>query len=181
MKGKPLLLYNNTLISFEENNYTDLNEEYECKIHFRGVDLSYPKMFKIISNILVYYHRNQYTQLDFNIKTFNEAGHLLLDSSKAKKTIQDLKALKANNSYVGDTLRLDSTILDTRLINTTYKFPCFLADTIITCKNNKEFSLSSITYTYTTLQTPESNPYDLYTSIIRKKDLLSSDKFKGGY
>jgi hypothetical protein len=136
-------------------------------------------MFKVISNILVYYHRNQYTKLDFHIETRNEAGHLLLDSTKAKKTIQDLKALKADNLHF-DSIRVDSTILDTRIINATYKFPCFIADTIITCLNDKEFSLSSLTYHYTTLQTPESNPYDLYTSIIRKKDLLTSKQYKGG-
>ena len=180
IKGKPLFLYNNVLISFEEDTYTDLNKNYECKIHFRGVDLSYPKMFKIISNVLIYYHRNQYSNMDFHISIRNEAGHLLLDSTKAKKTLQDLKALKADNIMHGETVRLDSTILDTRIINTTYKFPCFLADTIITCENDKEFSLSSITYSYTTIQTPESNPYDLYTSIIRKKDLLSSAKYQGG-
>ena len=181
IKGKPLFLYNNVLISFEEDVYTDLNTNYECKIHFRGMDLSYPKMLKIISSVLVYYHRNQYSNLDFNIEIRNEAGHLLLNSDKAKKTLQDLKALKADESEAEEILRLDSTILDTRLINTTYKFPCLLADTIVTCKNNKEFSLSSITYTYTTIQTPDTNPYDLYTSIIRKKDLLSKDKFKGGH
>ena len=180
IKGKPLFLYNNVLISFEESHYDDLGEDYECKIHFRGVDLNYPKMFKVLSNVLVYYHRNQHTKLDFSLKVLNEAGHLLLDSSKAKKTIQDLKALKADSLHY-DSFRLDSTILDTRVINTTYKFPCLLADTIITCKNNKEFSLSSITYNYTTIQTPESNPYDLYSSIIRKKDLLSSKQFKGGH
>lgn len=179
VKGKPLFLYNNLLLSFEEDSYTDLGTNYECKIHFRGVDLSYPKMFKIISNVLVYYHRNQYSKIDFHLKTFNEAGHLLLDSTKAKRTIQDLKALKADAVY-SESFRVDSTILDTRIINATYKFPCFLADTIITCTNDKEFSLSSITYSYTTIQTPESNPYDLYTSIIRKKDLLTTKQFKGG-
>ncbi len=179
VKGKPLFLYNNVLLSFEEDNYQDLLTNYECKIHFRGSDLAYPKMLKIISNILVYYHRNQYTKIDFNLKTLNEAGHLLLDSSKAKKTIQDLKALKADALH-SDSIRLDSTILDTRIINSTYKFPCFLADTIITCTNDKEFSLSSLTYHYTTLQTPDSNPYDLYASIIRKKDLLTSKQYKGG-
>ena len=179
IKGKPLFLYNNVLISFEEECYQDLKDNYKCLIHFRGVDLSYPKMFKLLSNVLVYYHRNQYTKLDFNLTVRNEAGHLLLDSTKSKKTIQDLKALKADSFHI-DSFRVDSTILDTRVINTTYKFPCFLADTIITCENDKEFSLSSITYTYTTIQTPESNPYDLYTSIIRKKDLLTSQQYKGG-
>lgn len=179
IKGKPLFLYNNILISFEENEYQDMGQNYECKIHFRGVDLSYPKMFKIISNVLIYYHRNQYTKLDFHLKALNEAGHLLIDSKKAKKTLQDLKTLKAD-SLNPDAVRVDSTILDTRIINSTYLFPCLLADTIITCTNDKEFSLSSLTYTYTTLQTPESNPYDLYTSIIRKKDLLTSKQYKGG-
>ena len=179
IKGKPLFLYNNVLLSFEEDNYQDLSTNYECKIHFRGVDLAYPKMLKIISNVLVYYHRNQYTKLDFNLVCRNEAGHLLLDSIKSKKTIQDLKALKADSNHY-DSIRVDSTILDTRLLNTTYKFPCLLADTVITCTNDKEFSLSSLTYTYTTLQTSETNPYDLYSSIIRKKDLLTSKQYKGG-
>lgn len=180
LKGKPIFLYNNILLTFEDFAYSDLDTDYECKIHFRGVDLNYPKMFKLISNVLVYYHRNQYTKLDFHMKILNEAGHLLLDSTKSKKTIQDLKALKADSLH-SSSIRLDSTILDTRVLHTTYKFPCFLADTILTCKNNKEFSLSSITYTYTTIQTPETNPYDLYTSIIRKKDLLTSNQYKGGH
>ena len=181
VKGKPLFLYDNTLISFEEDNYTDLGEEYLCKIHFRGMDLSYPKMLKLISNVLIYYHRNQYSKLDFKLELFNEAGHKLLDSSNLKPTIQNLKSLKANHSHVGEQLRLDSTILDTKVINTTYKFPCLLVDCILSCKNDKEFSLSSITYIYTTIQTPDTNPYDAYTNIIRKKDILKSSKYKGGY
>ena len=94
--------------------------------------------------------------------------------------IEGLKSLKADSGHV-DSFRLDSTILDTRIINSTYKFPCFLADTIITCTNDKEFSLSSITYNYTTLSQQETNSYDLYTSIIRKKDLLNSNQYKGGH
>lgn len=182
IKGKPLFLYNNVLISFEEDCYQDLEQDIPIKIHFRAIDCEYPKIFKLLSNVIVYYHRNQYTKIDFHLESRNEAGHVLLDSSKAKLTLQDLKALRADNVTSNSTsLRLDSTILDTRVINTTYKFPCLLIDTIITSSNKEEFSLSSITYTYTTIDTPESNPYDLYTSVIRKKDLLQSSKYKGGH
>ena len=180
IKGKPVFLYNNVLISFDEDYYQDLSQPIPIKIHFRAVDCNYPKVFKLLSNIMVYYHRNQYTKIDFHLESRNEAGHVLIDSSKSKATLQDLKALKADDSY-STSLRLDSTILDTRVINSTYKFPCLLIDTIITSNNKEEFSLSSITYTYTTIDTPENNPYDLYTSIIRKKDLLNSSKFKGGH
>ena len=180
IKGKPIFLYNNILISFNEDVYSDLGHTYKTKLHFKAVDCGYPKMFKLLSNVLVYYHHNQYSKINFNIECLNEAGHLLLNSDKSTKTLQELKVLKADdtdNNYI----RLDSTILDTKLINTTYKFPYLLVDTIITTENKEEFSLSSITYNYTTIETPDVNPYDLYSSVIRKKDLTKSSKFKGGH
>jgi hypothetical protein len=50
-------------------------------------------------------------------------------------------------------------------------FPCLLADTIITADTDKEFSISSITYTYTTSEVPETTPYDLYSNIIRMREV----------
>ena len=171
IKGKPVYLYNNTLTTFNEEVYTDYDKNYKCIVHFRGEDLNYPKMYKLINNVLIYYHRNQYSKLDFNLLVKNEAGHKLLDSSVKKFSINDLRALKAGEKVIDGDIRLDSTILDSKVFNTDYKFPCLLADSIITAENDKEFSISSITYNYTTSETPDTTSYDLYTNILRPKEV----------
>lgn len=171
LKGKPVYLYNNTLISFNENIYTDFGKIYKCMIHFRGEDIGYPKVYKLISNILVYYHRTQSSQIDFNLLVNNEAGHTLIDSTSKRISLQDLKVLRSGDTIDSTKLRLDSTILDSKVFNTTYKFPCLIADSIIYSYNDKEFSLSSLTYNYTTCDTPDTTAYDLYTNIIRMKEV----------
>ena len=171
IKGKPIYLYNNTLTTLHEDNYTDYSKPYICKVHFRGEDLNYPKMSKLISNVLVYYHRNQYSKIDFDLTVKNEAGHILLDSSIKRFSIQDLRALKAGDKFKDGEIRLDSTILDSKVFNTSYKFPLLLADTTITAENDKEFSISSITYNYITTETPDQTLYDLYTNILRPKEV----------
>ncbi len=172
VKGKPIYLYNNTLITMSDEVYTDFGTQYQYRIHFRGEELNYPKMFKLIANVLVYYHRNQYSEISFDIMIKNEAGHILLDSSSKRFSLQDLRTLKAGDKLAeSEKVRLDRTILDTKVFNSTHTFPCLLADTVISGTNDKEFSISSITYNYTTIETPEVNPYDLYASIIRKKGI----------
>lgn len=171
LKGKPVYLYNNILITFNSDVYTDFDTIYKCEVHFRGEDLNYPKMTKFINNVLVYYHRNQYSSIDFDLKIRNEAGHILLDSSSKRISLQDLRAIKADETVLQDRLRVDSTILDSKVFNTTYKFPCLLADAIISSTNNKEFSISSITYNYITTETPDQTSYDLYSNILRPKEV----------
>ena len=185
IKGKPIYLYNNTLTTFNNEVYTDFDKVYTCSVHFRGEDLNYPKMYKLIGNVLVYYHRNQYSNIDFDLVVKNEAGHVLLGKESDKPSISDLRALKAEDTVEDGKIRLDSTILDSKVFNTTYKFPCLLADATITVANDKEFSISSITYNYTTSETPESTSYDLYTNILRPNetratiaDLLKSSALK---
>lgn len=173
IKGQPIYLYNNTLTTFNEEVYTDYDNIYKCKIHFRGEDLNYPKMYKLINNILVYYHRNQYSKIDFSLTIKNEAGHILLNEDANKNSLQDLRALRAEDLIIDGQTRLDSTILDSKVFNTQYKFPCLLADTIIESENDKEFSISSITYNYITSETPDQTAYDLYTSILRPKETYS--------
>ena len=167
IKGKPVYLYNSTLTTFHEDSYTDFDTIYPCLVHFRGEDLNYPKMYKLISNVLVYYHRSQYSKIDFDLIVRNEAGHTLLDNMSKRNSIQDLRALRSGDAVIDGDIRLDSTILDSKVFNTSYKFPCLLADTIILSNNDKEFSISSITYNYITSETPETTSYDLYTSILR--------------
>lgn len=171
IKGKPIYLYNNVLVTFHNEVYTDFNTNYKCLVHFRGEDLNYPKMYKFINNVLVYYHRNQYSIIDFDLLIKNEAGHTLLNSTIKHLSIQDLRALRTGDKVVDGEIRLDSTILDSKVFNTSYKFPCLLADTIITATNDKEFSVSSITYNYITSETPDQTAYDLYTNILRPKEV----------
>ncbi len=171
IKGKPIYLYNNTLTTFHTESYTDFDKIYTCKVHFRGEDLNYPKMYKLISNILVYYHRNQHSKIDFDLVVKNEAGHILLDNSVKRFSIQDLRALKAGDKITDGEIRLDSTILDSKVFNTAYKFPCLLSDATIISENDKEFSISSITYNYITTETPDTTSYDLYSNILRPKEV----------
>lgn len=101
----------------------------------------------------------------------NEAGHILLDSSVKRVSLQDLRALRTGDKLIDGEMRLDSTILDSKIFNTSYKFPCLLADSIITATNDKEFSISSITYNYITAEVPEQTQYDLYSNILRPKEV----------
>ena len=169
INGYPVYLYNNVLITFNEEVYTDFNKVYECKVHFRAVDLKYPQFYKLLSSVLVYYHRNQNSSIEFNIETKNEAGHLLLKSNK--DSVQDIKNLKIGQVFNKERLKLDNTIVDSKLFNIDYRFPALLIDTIIGSKNDKDFTVASITYTYNTIDIPDTNPYDLYVNILRKKEL----------
>jgi hypothetical protein len=168
IEGYPVYLYNNVFVTFNSNVFTDFDKIYECKLHFRAVDLNYPKFYKLLSSALVYYHRNQNSNIDFDIEIRNEAGHVLLSSNKP--SVQDIKNLKIGDVFNKDRVRLDNTIVDSKLFNSEYRFPLLLADTIVRSKNDKDFTFASITYTYNTVDIPDTNPYDLYVNIIRKKE-----------
>jgi hypothetical protein len=170
-KGRSLMLYNNILISFNEDTYEDLEEAVTCTIKFRGEELGYAKITKLISNILVYYFRNQHSKIDFDLITRNEAGHILYNSKNKNFSVGDLRNLKEKDVVSSERIRLDSTIQDTKLFTVPNKFPCLLAESTITAENKGTFSLSSITYYYDTIDMPDSNPYDMYTNIIRPEEV----------
>ena len=167
IKGKSHFLYKNILISFNEDHYEDIDEEYEVVVKPKAIDANNPKLFKLISNVLIYYYRNQYSYIDFKLIVRNEAGHLLLNN-ETKKSIQDLKTFKAGNEYHDDErMKLDSTIQDTRVFTPSSMFPGLLFDYEVRAKNKGTFTLCSVTFNYTSIDSPDTNPYDLYTSIIR--------------
>lgn len=171
VKGKPIYLYNNILLSFNEECYQDLNENYKCKIHLKGEGLNYPQLFKLINNITVGFHRNQFNKIDLNVIIKNEAGHSLINSDSKRKSISDLAAMKLGIKHSNQILRLDSTIQDTKLINSINMFPCLLADSYIEAETEGSFAFSSISFVYTTIEYPDTNPYDVYTNIIRPKEV----------
>lgn len=170
VKGKPIYLYNNILVSFDEESYNDLGKEYSCIVHFRGEGLNYPQQYKLIEHIIVGFHRNQYNKIDLSVIIKNEAGHKLLDTDSNRFSINDLGALKVGDLMSNEKQRLGSTIQDMKLFNTVNMFPCLLADTYVEAKTKGSFALSSVTYAYTSTEQPETNPYDLYAKIIRPKE-----------
>jgi len=171
LKGKPVYLYNQSLLSFEQDCHTDLGEQYPVEIRFRAEDLHYPKLMKLLSNVLIFYHRDPSSRLKLSLTLRNEAGNILLDSFDTTTT-QDLRSLRAGTKLLDEPFRLSTPGVESKVFNTTTKFPCLLVDASIKALNDSAFSVSSITYNYTTIETPDTTPYNLYIKIIRKDELL---------
>ena len=167
VNSKPLVLYNNVIVSFNENYYKDFNELYQAKVVFKSYDLEKPKMYKLLDNIVLFYNRNQYTNVDFELEAFNEAGHNVL-SYKTPDLVQNKKTLRVGDELNRNVVKLDSTIVDTKVINTTYKFPFLLIQVILTNISDSEFTFGSLTFNYSTVDIPDQNPYGLYKDIVRK-------------
>lgn len=172
IKGNPVYLYNNLLITFNDTEcYTDMGSTYDCLIHLKGVDTNYPKLLKLLNSILLYYYNNQSEKFNLQIKATNEAGFTILDSTKHRKSLQDLRTLKVGSKLENHEVKLDTISLASKTFNADYHFPYLTIETIIKATSNTMFALSSITYTYTTTDTPDSTIYDTYTKIIRKKEI----------
>jgi hypothetical protein len=166
INAKPIYLYNNTLVTMNGNNYTDFNEVYPSSIRLKAYDLEKPKMYKLLDNVTVFYNRNQYSVVDVEVEAYNEAGHKILNS-KEQNLIQDKKTLTVGDKLNSDILKLDSTIIDSKVVNSSYKFPFLLIEVFIKNESEETFSFSSITFNYTTVDIPDQNPYELYSKIIR--------------
>ena len=167
---KPMYLYNNSLVTMHDNNtWTDFGSIYPAKIIFKSYDLEKPKMYKLLDNITLLYNRDQYSNIEFTLKAFNEAGHTILDYQN-EDLIQNLKTLKVGDDLNKNTVRLESTIIDSKVINTKYKFPFLLVQVELLNESEGDFSFGSLTFNYSTVDIPDQNPYSIYNSAIRKDD-----------
>ena len=171
IKGKPIYIFNNLFISTDEDTYEDLGNVVETKIHFRAYDTNYPKLVKLLNNILVYYHRDQFSLIDFKISSKNESGYTILDNTSNLFSTQDLRVLKEGDKINKGEFRTGQTILDSKVFNPKRSFPYLLIDTTITNKNKGAFSVSSITYNYTATDAPDTTMYSLYSDIIRPDEI----------
>ena len=158
--GVSTFLYNNLLIQYQSDVYTDLGLSFETIIRMRAYDLNYPKFSKFINKAHVYYYRGPRQPLDFDIKLYNEAGYLLLEDH-----VEDKRVLHEGESITSAIL--GSSIVETKTFNLPYKFPLLLCDCEIKINNTSDFSLSSITYNYTVTTTPELTRPEVYKNIIR--------------
>lgn len=171
VQGKPLYLYNNALVSFDRDFYSDIEREYDCKVHFKAVDLNYESFLKLIENCLVSFHRNQYNKIDLDVIIKNEGGHVLLDSRSKLYAANDLGSLFVGKKLnQNETNRVGTTVQDYKMFNTINMFPCLMVDTLVTAKTSGWFTLSGLTYEYTTIDAPDSNPSEIYNKIIRPKE-----------
>ncbi len=167
---KPIYLYNNSLVTLHDNNtWTDFDQIYPCKIIFKSYDLDKPKMYKLLDNITLFYNRNQYYDTEIYVNALNEAGHTILEYNN-ENLIQNLKTLRVGDQLNNTNIKLDSTLIDTKVINTKYKFPFLSTQVELVNRTQGEFSFGSLTFNYTTVDIPDQNPYAIYAGAIRKDE-----------
>jgi len=164
---KPMFLYNNSLVTMHEEHYTDFEDIYPAKVVFKSYDLEKPKIYKLLDNITLLYNRSQYSNVDFNLLAQNEAGHTILEYDN-KDLTQNKATLKVGDLLNNNKLKLDSTLIDSKVINTAYKFPFLLVQVTLTNSSSGQFSFGSLTFNYSTVDIPDTNPYALYKDIVRK-------------
>jgi hypothetical protein len=171
IKGKPVYLYHNTLVSLSEECYQDLGENYECSIRFKAIDLNYESFFKLIESCYVGFHRKQCNKIDIDVIIRNEAGNVILNS-RSKRHSPNLSGIfKANSKLNSETkLKIGSTIQDQKLFNVINKFPCMFVDTTVKAITDGSFSLSRIVYQYTSIDVPDNDPALIYSNIIRPEE-----------
>jgi hypothetical protein len=164
---KPMYLYNNSLITMHEEYYKDFDEVYPAKVVFKSYDLEKPKMYKLLDNITLFYNRNQSSAVDFTLLAQNEAGHTILEYEN-KDLTQNKATFKVGDKLNNDKLKLDSTLIDSKVINTAYKFPFLLIQVTLINLSTELFSFGSLTFNYSTVDIPDTNPYALYKDIVRR-------------
>jgi len=167
VNSKPIYLFNNTLVTMNENYFKDFDETYTCFVKLKAYDLERPKMYKLLDNVTLFYNRNQYSDIDIEVEGVNEAGHKIIEW-KNKPLTQNKKTLKVGDKLNNEKVKLDSTLIDSKVINSAYKFPFLLVEIVVKSNSEKDFSFSSITFNYSTVDIPDQNPYGLYKDIVRK-------------
>ena len=193
LEGKSChLTIDEKLVNYSSDVYYDYNHVYESSLKLKGVDLAYPKLMKFLSNIILYYYRGQEDVIKMYLTARNEAGHLLYrempeafmdygnDTIKYThkdtyydrvRTREDYRVLIADETPLIEKVRLDSTTLDTKVYTPEYKFPFLLVELEIRIATKQAFSLASVTYNYTSTDVPDQTVFDLYTDIIKKREL----------
>jgi hypothetical protein len=166
IENKPKYLIDNNL--YTQKDYTDNGDIFSCKAYLKNVDLNYPKQVKFLNSVVLCTQRDQEKHVEVNIKIKNDAGYVLLNSSK--KTLQQLRSAHSGANFCKP-MKIGKTNLNATVYNMQYRFPCLNAGALITSDTEGWFSLSSVLFTYTSAETPDSTPFDNYTKILRKGDV----------
>ncbi len=168
IQGKSKYLIDNML--FTSEGYVDNGKVFPCYIYTKSLDMGYPKQVKFINSVILGNQKSLLEAADIKVIVKNESEYVLLDSSK--KTLQNLRNLSTSEP-IKTPMKLGMTQINNTVYNTQYKYPCLSASVLITARTQGMFSLSSITFVYTSAETPDGTPFDNYTKIIRKGDIPS--------
>jgi hypothetical protein len=104
IKGKPVYLHGNNLISFHENKTKDLDKSISFRIVLKPTDMNYPKIFKLFHSVILSYYKNNNSDININCVVRNEAGYIMLDTTKRiHKDAQDLGTFKTGIKYNEET------------------------------------------------------------------------------
>jgi hypothetical protein len=173
IKGKPVYLYGNNLVSFHENKTKDIDQPIPFKIILRPTDMNYPKIFKLFHSLILTYNKSNNSNIKIDCIVRNESGYVMLDTTRKQHLgTQDLATFKVGEKYNEETkYKLDTNNTDTKIFKPDVEFPCMLAEVEIFGESTASVSFGSITINYTTIEVPNSTPYELYSKIIRKEDL----------
>jgi hypothetical protein len=168
IEGKPKYLIDNHL--YAQQGYTDDAKIFPCKVYLKNVDMNYPKQVKFLNSMMLSTQRDQEKPVTITVVIKNEAGYVLLDSSK--KTLQQLRSAHEGAKF-RQPMKIGKTNLNTEVYNMQYRYPCLSAGVLITSNTEGWFSVSSLLFTYTSAETPDSTPFDNYTKILRKGDVTT--------
>jgi len=166
IEGKTYSTYNNKLISFHENYYKDLDNEYNFKIVTRSYELNYPQFIKSVRSIMVAYAHDQSKKIELSYNIYNDGMYEMLRSP--------LKTIEGNAIGTGvNKFKVDDLFVTYELLTAKLREDCMSATVEITGKAIGDFVLSSITFFYKTKSIPKRAPIDKYKRTVRKGERLA--------
>lgn len=178
------------LIQYNGIDYKDLGENFEHSITTKAFHLNYPGFGKFVNSMHISFYRGATTLLVMNVDVFNEANFKLIGINETSFYDEELDTIvwAEFDSYYGLNIldpdraaliegttaiegsKLGKSVFTSRVYNPDLKFPCLSAYATIKSSSPEAFSLSSITYDYTTTELPAKTLPQIYSEIFRKVD-----------
>jgi hypothetical protein len=183
-------MYENKLIQYNDFGFKDLAEEFNFKIVTKAYHLEYPGFGKFVNSLLLNFYRGSTALLELTLNVYNESNFKLIGSTETSFYDENTNSIvwgdfnKYYNIDIEDpdraSLVLDLTsisgsklgksIYSSKVYNPDLKFPCLSAYVVIESSSPEAFSLSSLTFDYTTTEMPAKSLPLIYNQILRKED-----------
>lgn len=178
------------LIQYNGVDFKDLGELFEHSIVTKAYHLRHPGFGKFVNSMHISFYRGSTTLLVMNVDVFNEANFKLIGVNEVSFYDEELDTIvwAEFDSYFGLNIedpdrpaliegttaiegsKLGKSVYTSRVYNPDLKFPCLSAYTTIKSSSPEAFSLSSITFDYTTTELPAKTLPQIYSEIFRKVD-----------
>ncbi len=188
----PTHIIDGKLLQYTNLVCVDLDETFKTKFLTKAYRISeIGGLVKFINSLLLKFYRGSTDTLSLDVQVFNEANRKLLGAKFESFYDDEIGQVVWDNpsSYYKEltdetdraSLILDKTTLeDVKLGSHLYsskvyrpdlRFPCLSAYVVIQIDSAEAFSLSSMTFDYTTTDLPARNLPKIYSEIIRKDDV----------